>query len=393
MENFVFQNPTKIYFGKNAISNINAELVKFGTNVLLVYGGGSIKRNGLYDTVIQCLKSAGKNITELSGVMPNPRREKVYEGISYCKDKNIDFILAVGGGSVIDCSKFVAAGAKTDDDFWESYLVNQKICNAALPIGTILTLAGTGSEMNSGGVISDFENHLKLHYGSPLLFPKFSILDPSYTFSLPREQLIYGAVDAMSHILESYFSAPDISNVSDDLAESLFKSLMYNLDLALKKPKDYLPRSNLMWCCTLALNGLLSLGKEGDWMSHEIEHSLSAFYDIPHAVGLSIVHPNHLMYVLESSIPKFKRFAQNVFGIEKKEMTDEQIARAGISMLSNYFRSMNVPTTLGEINVQSNDIPKLAASVKTFPISYAPKYCYDDVVAVLTNSLEIIHYD
>ncbi|MDR0751483.1 MAG: iron-containing alcohol dehydrogenase [Christensenellaceae bacterium] len=387
MNNFVFQNPTKIYFGKGSISNLVAELSKVGPRVLLTYGGGSIKKNGIYNAAISSLAKANKTVYELSGIMPNPRKEKVYQGIDICKTNNVDFILAVGGGSVIDCSKFIAAGAKTDRDFWQSFLVNQEDCYDAIPLASILTLAGTGSEMDAGGVISDFENNLKLHYGHPLLFPKFSILDPEYTYSLPKEQLVYGSIDAISHILEVYFSKPDESNLSDDLAEAILKNLITNLDVALKNHDDYIARSNLMWCSTLAINGLISLGKEGDWMSHEIEHALSAFYDIPHGAGLAIVHPNYLMHVYKSAIPKFAKFASNIFGISSSTLDEEGRARAGIIALSNYFKQIGAPTTLGEVNIPSSEIQKIAKTVNLFNTSYARKFSLKDIESILVKSI------
>ena len=247
MNKFEFYNPTRIIFGQSSINKLNELLKNYGKNILLCYGGGSIKKNGIYDNVIKILKEENKNIVELNGIMPNPRTEKVYEGINLCKQNNIDFILAVGGGSVIDCSKAIAVGSKTDKDFWQTFYKNQEECTDAIPLGTILTISATGSEMNKGGVITNWDTHEKKGYKTDYMSPKFSILDPTYTYSLPREQTIYGSIDILSHVFEQYFSYPDESNVSDNLAEGIIKTVIENLEIALENPKDYNARSNLMW--------------------------------------------------------------------------------------------------------------------------------------------------
>lgn len=362
MNSFNFFNPTKIIFGKNAINNLANE-VKNYKNILFTYGGGSIKKNGIYNKVIQILKNENKNVIELDGIMPNPRKEKVYEGIELCKNNNIDFILAVGGGSVIDCSKAIAIGAKTDKDFWQTFYIDWEECTDAIPLGTILTLSATGTEMDSGSVITDWENHIKTHYDSEHMFPKFSILDPSYTYTLPKEQTIYGSIDILAHVFEQYFSMPDESNLSDNLAEAIIRTVIDNLEIAIENPNNYNARANLMWCSTMALNGIIGLGKEQDWNSHQIEHALSGIYDIAHGAGLAIVFPNWMKYVYKNSINKFKKYAVNIWNVDTKNKTEEEIALEGINKTKEYFSKVGAPVTLSEVNIPESDIDKIVETV------------------------------
>lgn len=362
MNSFNFFNPTRIIFGENAINNLANEIKNY-KNILFTYGGGSIKKNGIYNKVIQILKSENKNIIELDGIMPNPRKEKVYEGIELCKNNSIEFILAVGGGSVIDCSKAIAIGAKTDRDFWQTFYIDWEECTDAIPLGTILTLSATGTEMDSGSVITDWENHIKTHYDSKYMFPKFSILDPCYTYSLPKEQTIYGSIDILAHVFEQYFSMPDESNLSDNLAEAIIKTVIDNLEIAIEKPNNYNARANLMWCSTMALNGIIGLGKEQDWNSHQIEHALSGIYDIAHGAGLAIVFPNWMKYVYKNSINKFKKYAINIWNVDTKNKTDEEIALEGINKTKEYFSKIGAPVTLSEVNIPESDIDKIAETV------------------------------
>lgn len=362
MNSFNFFNPTKIIFGKNAINNLANEIKNY-KNILFTYGGGSIKKNGIYNKVIQILKNENKNVIELDGIMPNPRKEKVYEGIELCKNNNIDFILAVGGGSVIDCSKAIAIGAKTDKDFWQTFYIDWEECTDAIPLGTILTLSATGTEMDSGSVITDWENHIKTHYDSEHMFPKFSILDPSYTYTLPKEQTIYGSIDILAHVFEQYFSMPDESNLSDNLAEAIIRTVIDNLEIAIENPNNYNARANLMWCSTMALNGIIGLGKEQDWNSHQIEHALSGIYDIAHGAGLAIVFPNWMKYVYKNSINKFKKYAVNIWNVDTKNKTEEEIALEGINKTKEYFSKVGAPVTLSEVNIPESDIDKIVETV------------------------------
>lgn len=362
MNQFEFFNPTKILFGENAIGNL-ANQIKEYKNILFTYGGGSIKKNGIYDKVIGILGQENKNVFELSGIMPNPRKEKVYEGIEICKTNDIDFILAVGGGSVIDCSKAIAIGAKTDKDFWKAFYLDWEECTGGIPLGTILTLSATGTEMNAGSVITDWENHVKTNYGTDYMYPKFSILDPTYTYSLPKEQTIYGSIDILAHVFEQYFSIPDESNLSDNLSEAIIKTVIDNLEIAIENPNDYNARSNLMWCSTMALNGIIGLGKEQDWNSHQIEHALSAIYDIAHGAGLAIVFPNWMKYVYKKAIGKFKRYAIAIWNVDAANKTDEEIALEGINKTKEYFSKIGAPVALREVNIPKEDIDKIVENV------------------------------
>jgi alcohol dehydrogenase YqhD (iron-dependent ADH family) len=305
-----------------------------------VYGGGSIKKNGIYDQVLTACNQAGKMVVELANVLPNPRTEKVYEGIQLCRDYSVDFILAVGGGSVIDCAKAVAVGAKTDKDFWETFYVNQEQTTDALPLGTILTMSATGTEMNANTVISNRETHEKHGYGSDLLYPVFSILDPTYTYSLPADQTAYGAVDILAHVFEQYFSFPNEDNVSDNLAEAVMRSVIDNIETAIHEPNNYLARSNIMRASTMALNELIGMGKEQDRVSHNIEHALSGLYDIPHGAGLAIVFPARMQYVYKAGLPKFVRYAKNIRHVTVEGKTDEEIALEGIEATKQFFRKI-----------------------------------------------------
>lgn len=384
MNRFDFYNPVKIYFGEGAICNLKKELETKGRNILLTYGMGSIKKNGIYDEVMKILNETGKNVYELGSITPNPRADKVYEGIRICKDYSIDFMLAVGGGSVIDCTKAISAGSRTDKDFWEEYFVNYRPLKEVTPFGTILTIAATGSEMDRSTVISKPEEKIKTSYSSELLYPAFSILDPIYTYSLPVEQMVYGAVDTISHIFEAYFSKPDESNVSDDLCEALIKNIIKNLDSALNDSKDYVARSNLMWASTIALNGFVSAGKEEDWLSHQIEHTLSAFYDIPHGAGLAIIHPNYLKYVYKNSPAKFARYAVNVWGVDPIGKTDKEIALLGIEKTQEYFKNIGAPITLTEVGIPPEALDDLVEKTELFKTSYSDLTSED-----LKNILEL----
>lgn len=387
MNSFVFHNPTKVFFGENCLKNLPKALADYGPTVLLTYGGGSIKKNGIYDAVLSALKAAGKTVIELSGIMSNPRTEKVYEGIDLCKEHEVDLILAVGGGSVLDCSKAIAAGALLEEgDFWDLYYVKHQVVTKALPLGTVLTMSATGSEMNGNTVISNWEDQRKLGGFGPALYPRFSFLDPTFTYTMPKEQLIYGIVDMLSHLMESYFSTPDEANVSDDLIEAIFKSIMANAAVALENPTDYVARSNIMWNATLALNGLTGLGKTGDWMTHQLEHSLSAFYDIPHGAGLAIVHPMLLKYVHKEHLPRFVRFAKNVWNLSGEGKSEEELALEGILALRNYFKSIGAPITLKEVGIPEEALPAIAEKCSRHKTSYS-ELSTEDILAIYKTCL------
>lgn len=388
MNKFEFYNPTKIIFGENSINKLNKLIKPFGKNIMITYGGGSIKKNGIYDNVIDILKSENKNIFELSGITPNPKLDKVYEGIKLCKENNIDFILAVGGGSVIDCSKAIAVGSKTDKDVWEAFYKNKEVCEDAIPLGTILTISATGSEMNKGSVITNWETHEKLSYKTDYMFPKFSILDPTYTYSLPREQIVYGSVDILAHVFEQYFSYPDESNVSDDLAEGIMKTVIENLEIALENSTDYNARSNLMWASTMALNDIIRMGKEQDWNSHSIGHILSGLYDIPHGATLAVIFPNWMKHVYKNAPNKFKRYAINIWNIDPADKSDEEIALEGINRTREYFSKIGAPVTLKEVNVPKEDIDKIAEMFEFDGKGSYMKLYKEDVREILINAID-----
>ena len=388
MNKFEFYNPTKIVFGENSINKLSELIKPFGENIMLAYGGGSIKKNGIYNSVIEILKSENKNIFELSGITTNPRLDKVYEGIKICKENNIDFILAVGGGSVIDCSKAIAVGAKTDKDVWEAFYKNKENCIDAIPLGTILTISATGSEMNKSSVITNWETHEKLSYKTEYIFPKFSILDPIYTYSLPKEQIVYGSIDILAHIFEQYFSYPDESNVSDNLAEGIIKTVIENLEIALENPSNYNARSNLMWASTMALNDVIRMGKEQDWNSHEMGHILSGLYDIPHGATLAIIFPNWMKHVYKNAPNKFKRYAINIWNINPVGKSDEEIALEGINKTQEYFAKIGAPVTLKDVNVSKEDIDKIVEMSKFNGSGSYKKLYKDDVKEILLKAVE-----
>ena len=389
MDSFSFYNPTKIVFGEGSVKQLPELLAQYGPTVLLTYGGGSIKKNGIYDAVTTELAKAGKKVVELPGIMSNPRKEKVLEGAQLCREHKVDLVLAVGGGSVVDCSKFIAAVALVDEsyDWWHHFFVKRENVKQALPVGVVLTMSATGSEMNNRGVVTDWEAQKKLGGYGDALYPQFSILDPTYTYSLPKNQMVYGICDMLSHLMEQYFSLPETNNVSDALLEAAFKNIMENAAIALENQQDYEARSNLMWGATIALNGILGLGKKQDWISHQIEHALSAFYDIPHGAGLAIVHPMVLKYIYKEHIPRFVRFAENIWGLKRSDYdSDEALALAGIQALRNYFKSIGAPTTLGEVNIPKEALPKIAASSNRYPMSYT-NFTTEDILAVYESAL------
>ncbi len=386
MENFIFQNPTKVLFGDGMLDHLPGELAPFGRKLLLVYGGGSIKRSGLYDRVIGLLEKADKEVFELAGVMPNPRTEKVYEGIEICRREAIDFILAVGGGSVLDCSKAIAGGTFHPGDFWEDLFLDGQRIDCALPLGTVITMPATGSEMNAMSVISNWATKRKRGYGNANLFPQFSILEPRLTMTMPREQVVYGAVDIMSHVFEQYFSPPDDDNLSDDLAEALLRNIRVSLDRSLADLNDYQARSNLMWGAAMALNGLLILGKEGDWQAHKIEHALSAWYDVPHGAGLAVVHPNMLYYMRKEAQHKLARYALRVWEIDPAGKSEEELALAGLKAMRDYFNEIGAPATLGDVGISPDVIEELADTTDIIRTGYKPLE-RDDVLEILKLSI------
>lgn len=359
MLNFNYSIPTNIFFGKDQIEVLGREIKKYGNKVLLVYGGGSIKKNGIYDEVIEILTKENIEYHELSGIEPNPRITSVREGVKICREKNIDLVLAVGGGSTIDCSKVIAAGFYYEGDAWDIVLDSSKITDV-LPIASILTLSATGSEMDKSAVITNIETNQKLGVGHPKMSPKFSILDPTYTFSVPKNQTAAGTVDIMSHIFETYFSNTSEAYLQNRMSEALLKTCINYGIKAMDNPTDYEARANLMWAGSLAINGLLSYGKRTEWSTHAMEHELSAFYDITHGVGLAILTPNWMEYALdEQNIDKFVEYGVNVWDIcdSKDKLV---IAKLAIEKTREYFKLLGMPQTLREVEIGEEKLEEMA---------------------------------
>jgi alcohol dehydrogenase YqhD (iron-dependent ADH family) len=359
MNNFNYSIPTKIFFGKDKINVLGDEIKKYGSRVLLVYGGGSIKKSGIYDKITQIFKTSDINFWELSGVEPNPRITSVKKGIQLCRENKIDIILAVGGGSSIDCAKVVAAGYYYEGDAWDIVLDPRKIQNA-LPLATILTLAATGSEMNSGAVITNIDTNEKLGTGNPSMAPKFSILDPTYTYTLPANQTAAGTADIISHIFEVYFSSTKEAYLQNRMAEAMLKTCINYGEIAIKEPENYEARANLMWTSSLAINGLLSYGKVTEWSTHGMEHELSAYYDITHGVGLAILTPHWMKYILnEETLEKFVEYGVNVWGIDAK-VDKYEIANKAIDKTREYFISLGIPSSLREVGINEEKLEEMA---------------------------------
>ncbi|MBD5115894.1 MAG: iron-containing alcohol dehydrogenase [Ruminococcaceae bacterium] len=359
--NFSYCNPTKLYFGEDSLQYLNEELPKYGKNVMLIYGGGSIKKNGIYDQAMSILTANGKNVFEDAGVMPNPTVEKLYEGCKIAKDNAVDLILAVGGGSVCDYAKAVSVSAYCEEDPWDKYYLRMEdVDNKIIPVGCVLTMVGTGSEMNGGAVITNHEQKLKIgHVFGDNVFPKFSILNPKFTYTLPQYQMIAGIYDIMNHITEQYFSGED-DNTSDYIMEGLLKSLIHSSKIAVKNPEDYEARSNIMWIATWALNTLVAKGKTTDWMVHMIGQSVGAFTDATHGMTLSAVSMAYYRYICPYGLAKFKRFAINVWNVDPNAKTDEQIASEGLERMEAYMKEIGLVMSLKELGVTEEMINGIA---------------------------------
>jgi alcohol dehydrogenase len=387
MQNFTFWNPTKLIFGKGQLEQVKSEIPRYGKKVLVVYGGGSIKRTGLYDKVINLLNEIDAQVFELPGVEPNPRITTARKGVEICKNEGIDVLLAVGGGSVIDCTKLIAAGAKYDGDAWD--LVTRKAAvNEALPFGTVLTLAATGSEMNSGSVITNWETNEKYGWGSPFTFPKFSILDPVHTFSVPRDQTIYGIVDMMSHVLEHYFHLEENTLFQDRMCESLLITVMETAPKLLKNLESYEHRATILYSGTMALNGILNMGYRGDWATHNLEHAVSAVYDIPHGGGLAILFPHWMKHNLKVKPERFKQLAVRVFGVDPEGKTAEEAGLEGIQKLREYWNSIGAPARLADYNIDDSKLEIMADRAMVYgEFGNFTKLNREDVLTIYRESL------
>ncbi len=363
MNNFIFQNDTKVYFGKGCVKEYLAGLTKGAGTVLLAYGGGSIKQNGIYDEITGILNEAGKTIVEFSGIMSNPTYAKVQEGAKLALENHADMILAVGGGSVMDCCKAVSLAARYAGDIWNDFWTHPGVIDfEPLPLGVVVTVAGTGSECNGGAVITNEAKKIKTGRDYPQLNPRFALMDPTYTFSVPKKQMASGSFDILSHIMETYFSAPDEDNVSDDIMEALMKSVIRNLRAAMQNPRDDTARSNLMWNSTMAENRLIKMGKRCDFECHNMEHQLGAYTNCNHGCGLAVLHPVYYRHIYKEGLPKFVRFAQNVWGVARNGKTDEELALAGIDALANFIEELRLPTTLRELGVEKSQLKEIADS-------------------------------
>ncbi|KAF1678190.1 iron-containing alcohol dehydrogenase [Bacillus mexicanus] len=390
MENFTYYNPTKLIFGKGQIEQLRKEVNQYGKNVLLVYGGGSIKRNGLYDQVTSILKEEGALVHELSGVEPNPRLATVEKGIDLCREHHIDFLLAVGGGSVIDCTKAIAAGVKYDGDAWDIF--SKKVtAKDALPFGTVLTLAATGSEMNPDSVITNWETNEKYVWGSNVTHPRFSILDPENTFTVPENQTVYGMVDMMSHVFEQYFHNVKNTPLQDRMCFAVLQTVIETAPKLLEDLENYELRETILYAGTIALNGTLQMGYFGDWASHTMEHAISAVYDIPHAGGLAILFPNWMRYTLDTNVGRFKNLMLNMFDIDTEGKTDKEIVLEGIDKLSAFWTSLGAPSRLADYDIGEEKL-ELIADIAAKEMEHGgfgnfQKLNKDDVLAILRASL------
>lgn len=385
MNPFVYHNPTQLIFGRGQLSMLKEKAEQLGQTVLLVYGGGSIKRTGLYEKVVSLLQEADCRVLELPGVEPNPRLSTVKKGIELCRQEGVNWILAVGGGSVIDAAKAVAVGVPYEGDVWDFY-TRKALTTEALPLGTILTLAATGSEMNRGSVVTNWDTKEK--HGASTTFPAFSILDPENTFSVPRDQTIYGISDIMSHVFEQYFTHTPEVPLQTRFAESILKTVIENADRVLANPEDYDARANILYCGTMALNGTLPVGVETDWATHSIEHAVSAVYDIPHGGGLAIIFPKWMRFVYRENVARFVRFAVEVWNVDPTGKTDDEVALEGIAATEAFFSRIGAPTRLADYKIDDQQLQLMAEKATPYgPIGNFKKLSSEDVAEILRMSL------
>lgn len=360
---FTYENPTRVHFGRSALDHLPQELAGYGDTVLLVYGKNAIKRIGLYDRITAILRECGKTVVELPGIKSNPTYAQLLEGARLVRENRVDLILAVGGGSVIDCAKGISVSAYCEGDPWQRYWMDfEEVDNPLVPVGCVLTMAGTASEMNGGSVITNEEQTIKNGRVFPAkVNPRFAILNPEYTYSVPKAQMVSGIFDTMSHLMEQYFSGDD-DNTTDYIIEGVMESLIRSAREALKNPEDYEARSNLMWCATMGLNTVTGLSKAQDWEVHMIEHQLGAYTDCPHGAGLAAISVPYYRYIYRDGLDKFVRFAAKVWGIDPHGMDKEQAALAGIDALAAFIRELGLPATLRELGATEDMLPKIAAS-------------------------------
>ena len=385
MNNFTFENKTKVYFGKGSVKeHLDSLLEQYGKTVMLAYGGGSIKHNGVYDEVTAILREAGKTIVEFSGILPNPTYAKVQEGAKLAREKQVDLILAVGGGSVSDCCKVISAQAKLEEDIWEMENGKHELPTEFIPLGVLVTVFGTGSEMNNGGVITHEEKKIK----GPLwgAQAEFAFLDPSYTLSVPRKQVISGAFDTLSHAMETYFGKPDENNLSDDINEAVMRSVIRNIRVLLTDPESDEARSELAWASAMAENGILKIGKITDFQCHMLEHQLGAYTNCNHGAGLAVLHPVLYRHIYRSDTARFARFAQNVWGIAPKG-SEEETARAGVEALADFIREIGLPTTLAELGIPADTDLRAVADSTILTPGCCKKLTHDELYEILKECI------
>lgn len=387
MNNFTYSYPVKVYFGKDTTETaLTTELKKYGKNVLLAYGGGSVKKNGVYDAVKGILEKEGKTVFDFSGIMPNPTYAKVQEGAKMAKENNIDFILAVGGGSVIDCCKIVSAQALEEKNLWEMEFDQGTYPSNFLPMGAIVTASGTGAEMNNGAVITNEERKIK---GGMLgAFADFAVLDPDLTMSLPMKQVISGAFDTLSHCMETYFGQPQEENLSDDINEAIMKSVIQNIRTLLKDEKNYYARSELMWASAMGENGILKIGKVTDFQAHQIEHQLGAYTDCNHGQGLAVIHPTLYRHIYKEAAGKFARFAKEVWGISGEGKSDEQTAAEGIDALEAFIKEIGMPSSLKEMGITDKEMLRKVADSSNVTAGCCKKLTADEIFEILEECAE-----
>ncbi|WP_278519732.1 iron-containing alcohol dehydrogenase [Mitsuokella jalaludinii] len=386
--NFTYCNPAKLYFGDQSLDYLNTELPKYGKNVVLIYGGGSIKKNGIYDDVIKILAAQGKNVAEIAGVMPNPTLAKLYEGIEIAREHQADLLLAVGGGSVCDYAKAVSVSVNCDEDPWEKYFVRfeEPSCET-LPVGCVLTMVGTGSEMNAGCVITNPETKQKIGhvFADEKIIPRFAILNPRYTMTLPHRQMVAGIYDIFNHICEQYFSGED-DNTSDYISEGLMRSVLHASRIANKNPQDYEARSNLMWTATWALNTLIAKGKSTDWMVHMLGQAVGAYTNATHGMTLAAVSLPYYRYILPYGLPKFKRFAIEVWKVNPEGKTDEEIAEEGLKAMEDWMKELGLAMKISELGATKDMIDGIADATLLLEGGYKV-LSRKEVVEILKESL------
>lgn len=385
--NFTYCNPTKLYFGKDALDGLNAELPKYGKNVLLIYGGGSVKKNGIYDKVVSVLKANGKEVFEDAGVMPNPTADKLREGVARARAAKADFILAVGGGSVCDYAKAVSVSVHCDEDPWDRYFDRfEEVSCEIVPVGCVLTMVGTGSEMNGGSVITNREKKLKIgHVFGENVYPKFSILNPEFTFTVPHYQMISGIYDILSHILEQYFSGED-DNTSDYIAEGLLRSLIHAAEIAAVNPTDYEARSNIMWTATWALNTLIAKGKTEDWMVHMLGQAVGAYTNATHGMTLSAVSMPYYRHILPYGTAKFARYAVNVWSVDQSGKTEREVAEEGLCRMEAWMKKLGLVMNLTELGVTPDMIDGITSATLVMDGGYKV-LSTDEIKEILKASL------